>query len=541
MPWSNTIAELLQQQGQQGAETARAIANIAANSALTRGKIISGAVSDIGNTLAAIPAQRQQAQEKAQESQLRGLQLQKITGELSDEQKKRQDAIAVQSIMQKHGDDLPGAIKEITSTVDPVLGLALNEHFTQANEAGLKFKAAQLDYGRKQHEFMDQVLTQATDQSGYTKARQSVIAAGLATPDQLPEDFNAAKPQLAALSQSLIPAKDRAELEQKKLDDAQKALEQHNADVRAAAAAAETARHNRENERIAGLNVGREAAAQAETARHNRATEAANNPLAALTGGAVGGASVPASAVQAEGPHGADFLKQLPPNVAGEVKAYAEGRRPFPAGFALKSPYFQSLIQMVGQYDPTFDAVNYNSRAKTRQDFTSGASAKTVNALNTAIGHLDQLSTVSDELGNFHEGSLGPLTGTANKLGNVLSRASGSPKVTNFQAVVKPVADELTRVWRQSGGAEADIKNRLDALSASNTPEQLHGAIAEIGHLLESKLGALETQYQQGMGTTDTTGMNVVTPASRALLNRLEQKASGAAPNRVGRFEIVGP
>ena len=72
------------------------------------------------------------------------------------------------------------------------------------------------------------------------------------------------------------------------------------------------------------------------------------------------------------------YLASLPAPVASEVKAYAEGRRPFPTGFALKAPYFQSLIQMVGQYDPTFDAVNYNARSKTRNDFTSGASSKTM-------------------------------------------------------------------------------------------------------------------------------------------------------------------
>ena len=46
-----------------------------------------------------------------------------------------------------------------------------------------------------------------------------------------------------------------------------------------------------------------------------------------------------------------------------------------------------------------------------------------------------------------------------------------------------------------------------------------------MGHLLEGKLTALESQYQQGMGTTDTTGLSVVTPAARAVLSKIEQKA----------------
>jgi hypothetical protein len=288
------------------------------------------------------------------------------------------------------------------------------------------------------------------------------------------------------------------------------------------AARNETARHNAEMERISKLTEGREAARDAEIARHNREQERANDPLAALTGG---GAQTPTSATAAEGPHGEDFLKTLPPSVASEVKAYAEGRRPFPAGFALKSPYFQSMIQMVGQYDPTFDAVNYNARSKTRNDFTSGTSAKTINALNTVTQHLNRLSDSADALNNTWSPAY-------NTIANVLSKQSGSKQVTQFETDKKAVVDELTRAWRQAGGSEGDIKSWSAVLDAANSPTQLHGAIAEMGHLLEGKLSALEAQYQQGMGTTDTTGMKVVTPESRAVLSKLEQRAGG---------ESIGP
>lgn len=280
------------------------------------------------------------------------------------------------------------------------------------------------------------------------------------------------------------------------------------------------------------LNVRRET----EVERENRAKDAANNPLAALTGAAaVGGASAQAGQTSAApgasqapaNPHGADFLKMLPPNIASEVQAYAEGRRPFPAGFALKSPYFQSLIQMVGQYDPTFDALNYNARAKTRADFTSGKSSQTINALNTVIGHLDSLSTATDALNNTNVPVLNSV------LNQISSKLLGRPNVTNFNTVKKAVADEVTKVWRQTGGSAADIKAASDNLDAANSPQQLHEAIAEYGHLLDSKLDALKTQYAQGMGTTDTTGLNVVTPQSQAVLDKLEAKAAGQKPQSV--------
>lgn len=70
--------------------------------------------------------------------------------------------------------------------------------------------------------------------------------------------------------------------------------------------------------------------------------------------------------------NGQPFLDQLPQNDAAQVKALAEGRMAFPTGTALKSAYWQDMLQKVAQYDPSFDAVNYTARAGTRKAFTSG-------------------------------------------------------------------------------------------------------------------------------------------------------------------------
>ncbi len=242
---------------------------------------------------------------------------------------------------------------------------------------------------------------------------------------------------------------------------------------------------------------------------HWKNQDAAANPLAALAGSARGG---PAMLT------GDDFLKTLPSQVASEVKAYAEGRRPFPAGFALKSPYFQSMIQMVGQYDPTFDALNYGSRSKTRNAFTSGKEAAQVNALNTVLGHLDKLSDAAEALNN---GSVPML----NSITNALSKSIGRPNVTNFETIKKAVADEVTKVWRQAGGSVEDVRTAQENLKASNSPDQLRGAIATYGELLQSKLGSLEDQYKQGMGTA---AVSLLRPESAAVLEKISKRATGA-------------
>jgi hypothetical protein len=214
------------------------------------------------------------------------------------------------------------------------------------------------------------------------------------------------------------------------------------------------------------------------------------------------------------------------------IKALAEGRQAFPVGRALGSPQLQGLIRQVAQYDPSFDAVNYQSRAKVRENFTSGSAAQQINSLNTAIGHLKELSAATDALGNTSI----PYLNTAK---NYLAQQAGSSAPTNFDAVANKVAQETTRVWRGTGGSEADIKADRDILTRNNSPEQIHGAISEIGHLFESKLQALQDQYRQGMGISD---IKMLTPESRSTLDLLEQRASGqpkSSAATVGEIRVV--
>jgi hypothetical protein len=224
------------------------------------------------------------------------------------------------------------------------------------------------------------------------------------------------------------------------------------------------------------------------------------------------------------------FIETLPAPVASQVKALAEGRMAFPQGAALRSDYWQNMLQNVAKYDPSFDAVNYNARSKTRADFTSGKAAQQVNAINTVIGHLSGLSDAAEALNNSDI----PLF---NSLANSISKATGSPKVTNFDTIKKAVSDEVTRVWRQSGGSEADIQAAQKNLDASGSPAQLRGAIATYADLLESKLGSLNEQYRQGMGTDK---IDMITPGAQKALDAIEKRAGRAPAAGAGRVVVGG-
>lgn len=228
------------------------------------------------------------------------------------------------------------------------------------------------------------------------------------------------------------------------------------------------------------------------------------------------------AAADPNAPHGDAFLSKLSPSDQALIKALDTGRMQFPSGFALKSPYWQQKLAQVAQFDPHFDAIHYNARAKTRQYFTSGKGSEQINAMNTAIGHLGQLADKVTEMGNS---SFTPL----NTVANIGSKLTGSSKVTNFETVREAVIDEATRVYRQAGGSEQDIKARRDQMDAANSPTQLYDAVRETANLIKSKIESSQSQYEQGVGTAD---IQMVQPHAQATLQKLDRltgKASAPA------------
>ncbi|NDE16628.1 hypothetical protein EBZ80_17025 [bacterium] len=227
---------------------------------------------------------------------------------------------------------------------------------------------------------------------------------------------------------------------------------------------------------------------------------------------------------------GPDFLKLLPPSEAAQVKALAEGRMAFPAGKAASSPYWQQRLAQVSQYDPEFDAINYNARAATRRDFTAGKSSANIKALNTAIGHLGELYGQIDNTAS-HGGFPGATA--VNAIQNAFARSSGSSGPTKYEQTAGALAGELTQVYRQSGGAEADIQRYLTELSPNASLEQKREAIKNMANLLRSRLDAINDQYTKGMGTT-AQPLQVLDPHAQQVLGIIN--GGGNAPPPGGRI-----
>lgn len=217
------------------------------------------------------------------------------------------------------------------------------------------------------------------------------------------------------------------------------------------------------------------------------------------------------------GAHGDSYLSSIDLTTAAQVKALAEGRMAFPTGTALKSPYWQGMLQHVAQYDPSFDAVNYTARAGTRKAFTSGKEAQNVNALNTVAEHL---GTFSDDAAALNNTSFPAI----NTVKNWIAGQTGDPTIARFNTAKKAVADEIAKVWRASGGSEADIQENLRNLSGAQSPAQLNAVIGTLTQLIHGKIAALQDQYGAGMGTT-ANPRALISPEAQTSFDKTLQRA----------------
>lgn len=236
---------------------------------------------------------------------------------------------------------------------------------------------------------------------------------------------------------------------------------------------------------------------------------------------------------------GADYLKTLPEQDARMAKAIAEGRVDIPRGRQATNPQWQRWLNQAMQYDPELDQANVVTRRSTRRDFTSGPSAKNITAINTALGHLDTLAGAAEDLDNF--GSLGPLTGVANRARYAYLQESGDPRTARFKQSRDAVANELMRVFRQVGASTSEIEEWQKNIDAAQSPDQLKASIQTAADLLGSRLSAMNDTYRRGMGMSSDV-FELLSPHSREIFSRYGYgPGDPGGDNRNGAAPGAGP
>ena len=219
-----------------------------------------------------------------------------------------------------------------------------------------------------------------------------------------------------------------------------------------------------------------------------------------------------------------EYLKTIPPMLATQVRALAEGREKFPSGLALRSPYWQGMLAALGQYDPNFDETSYGSRSKTRNAFTAGKEASNIRSINQAIGHLGTLDSLIPQTSGISgfpgarlvNSGLNSIAADFNRAGPVL-----------WNQTADKLASELTSLFRGSGGAEADVKRNIEQLNGNLPTDVKRKLTRNIAELVNSRLAELAQQYNQGMGTTSEP-YKFLNPHAQQIFNRLSPDFQGS-------------
>lgn len=173
--------------------------------------------------------------------------------------------------------------------------------------------------------------------------------------------------------------------------------------------------------------------------------------------------------------------------------------------------------EYAAQQGVPYDQTAYAGKQSTVKSFASGEGATAKRSLNQAIGHLESLRKAGEKLDNYKIPWI-------NEAKNWIKTARGNEQVTNFDTRLNAVVDEMTRVFRNSGGTEEDIKQWRKTVNAAESPAQLKGAIDSMLDLMASRLNALSEQYKQG--TRGPKDFNMLTDESRQILSKMGGSAS---------------
>ena len=190
---------------------------------------------------------------------------------------------------------------------------------------------------------------------------------------------------------------------------------------------------------------------------------------------------------------------------------------PLPTGFALRSPYWQDVIERVNKQNPNFEGGKYTARTAAMRTFASGPEARNVTALNTVIGHLGTLDEAAQALNNNDMRAF-------NAVANRLATETGDSRIQNFDTAKQAVAEETMRVFRQVGSSESEAKAWGERITSSGSPAQLRGVIGTLGKLLDSRVEAIGQQYERTVNQKGNPAR--VDPANREKLDKLIQQGS---------------
>ncbi|MBA8822620.1 hypothetical protein BRY73_24605 [Ochrobactrum sp. P6BS-III] len=188
------------------------------------------------------------------------------------------------------------------------------------------------------------------------------------------------------------------------------------------------------------------------------------------------------------------FLQQLPPALASQVKGISDGRIDISRVTSLRGGERQDLAKLVSLYDPTWDMSQTGARVATRKDYATGEMAKMASSTNLAIQHM---AGMVEEHGKLNNSSYPAWNWAANKF----NTQTGDAAQRSFETYRLGVADELAKAFKGVGALnQQEVEEWKHAISTSSSPEQLRGAVVSALHMLAARTDTYEQRYRNVMG-----------------------------------------
>jgi hypothetical protein len=133
------------------------------------------------------------------------------------------------------------------------------------------------------------------------------------------------------------------------------------------------------------------------------------------------------------------------------------------------------------------------AQAGVLQDFTKGATAKSLDGLNTSVMHAGVLEKLIPLMDNTQSPAY-------NQVANWVKTQMGESAPVEFNTVRDFLAGEVAKAVLPQGGGEREREGIAAAMKASNSPPQLQKALADWKQLLAGKTDATRLRWDQWTG-----------------------------------------
>lgn len=158
-----------------------------------------------------------------------------------------------------------------------------------------------------------------------------------------------------------------------------------------------------------------------------------------------------------------------------------------------------ALLGYAKGLDPTYDEKEYTSRQKLSSDWASGKTRDSMVATNTVVRHLQEMMTAIDDLAPFTANTFAKARNPAAYTMNAQTNPKMRKAIRAFETARDAVADELTRVYRGTGGSVHDIegwKKNADLYAATDEKKTF---INEAAKLMFGRIDSAVDNYKATM------------------------------------------